>query len=221
MQKTYSIIIADDDTVFPFGLKVTLLKLNKKYDVRLAMNGKQVIDMIERERADMVFMDYNMPILNGVDTALIIKKRFPETKIIACTYYQNREVVAQLLRAGIDGYLLKEARRNSIEVAVDAVINGANYYSDEIKKVIQDIMASEAQNKEVLEERRKFTDRELEIIELICEKYSNKEIAVKLFIEVRTVETHLHNIYKETGTHNHSELKKYADDHHLFPPRNF
>src|ERR1044072_5832790 len=164
MQKTYSIIIADDDTVFPFGLKVTLLKLNKKYDVRLAMNGKQVIDMIERERADMVFMDYNMPILNGVDTALIIKKRFPETKIIACTYYQNREVVAQLLRAGIDGYLLKEARRNSIEVAVDAVINGANYYSDEIKKVIQDIMASEAQNKEVLEERRKFTDRELEII---------------------------------------------------------
>src|SRR5204863_4845511 len=128
MNKNISVIIADDDTVFPFGLKIILSKLNKKFNVKIAVNGKEVIDMLGQEKADIVFMDYNMPLVNGIEAVKIIKKKFPETKIIVCSYYHNHEMVHELIQEGIDGYILKEAKRNVIEKALQVVMNGGEFY---------------------------------------------------------------------------------------------
>lgn len=216
MNRILSIIIADDDTVFPFGLKIILSKLNKKHTVKIASNGKEVIDMLGKEKADIVFMDYNMPLINGMEAIRIIRKRFQETKIIVCSYCQDYHKVHDLVKERIDGYILKEAKRSEIEQAIHVVTHGGEFYCDEIKKILHDILNQATHNTRSTEEKKKFTKRELEIIQLVCEKYSNAEIAKKLFIEVRTVETHLYNIYQESNTHSHSELMKYAEKYLLF-----
>ncbi len=187
----------------------------------MAGNGKQVLDMMDTEVADIIFMDYSMPLINGAEAIKIIKKKFPETKIIVCSYCQEYEKVHELIKEGIDGYILKEAKRNTIEKAIQVVINGGEFYSDEIKKILHRIINQGVHKPMSDEEKKKFTKRELEIIQLVCEKNSNSEIAGKLFIEVRTVETHLYNIYQASNTHNHYELMKYAEKHDLFSEKNF
>jgi DNA-binding NarL/FixJ family response regulator len=221
MNKNVSILIADDDTVFPFGLKIILSHLSKKFSIKIAVNGKQVIEMLGQEKADIVFMDYNMPLLNGIEAVKIIKKKFSDTKIIVCSYYHNYEMVHELMKEGIDGYILKEAKRSTIEKALQVVMNGGEFYCDEIKRTLQQILNQAIHSAKSEEEKKKFTRRELEIIQLVYEKYSNPEIAHKLFIEVRTVETHLYNIYQESNTHSHGELKSYAERHGFFPAKNF
>jgi|SRR5688500_8678180 len=220
MNKNLSVIIADDDTVFPFGLKTILLNVSKKYAIKIAVNGKQVVDMLRQQKADIVFMDYYMPIINGIEAIKIIKKEFPETKIIVCSYCQDHGKVHELIREGIDGYILKEAKRNIIEKAVKVVLSGGEFYADEIKKILQQILDKAIDRGKFETEKNKFTKRELEIIQLVCEKYSNVEIANKLFIEIRTVEAHLYNIYQESGAHNHYELMRYAEKLSLFHTKN-
>src|SRR5690242_14094643 len=124
MNKNLSIIIADDDTVFPYGLKLIISKLNKKHIVRIANNGKEVIEMLEEEKTDIIFMDYNMPVLNGIDAVRVVKKKFSETKIIVCSYCQECSMIHEFIREGIDGYILKEAKRSNIEKAINVVLNG-------------------------------------------------------------------------------------------------
>lgn len=221
MSQNLSIIIADDDTVFPFGLKIILSRLGKRYNVQMAGNGKQVIDMLSRQKADIVFMDYYMPMMNGIEAVRIIKKKFPGTRVVVCSYCQDYEKVQEFVKEGIEGYILKEAKRSVIEKALQIVLNGGEFYSDEIKKILQQILARGIPNTGAETEKKKFTKRELEIIQLVCEKYSNTEIANKLFIEIRTVETHLYNIYLTSNTHSHNDLMKYADKHSLFPAKNF
>ena len=221
MNKNLSIIIADDDTVFPFGLKIIISRLNKKHSIRIAVDGKQVLEMLEKEKADIIFMDYNMPVINGLEATQIIKKKFPDTKIIVCSYCQECSMIQEFVREGIDGYILKEAKRSHIEKAIQVVLNGGEFYSDEIKKTLQQILNQAVQSTKSESEKNKFTKREMEIIHLVCEKHSNTEIAKKLFIEVRTVETHLYNIYRESNTHSHNDLMKYAEKHNFFTVKYF
>jgi len=215
MSKELSIIIADDDTVFPFGLTIILLNINRKFKIRIAKNGMDLIDQMREKRADIIFLDYNMPEMTGSEAAPIINREFPEAAIIVCTYFREIETVRKMMSAKIKGYILKESKKDKIQKALEIVVQGGEYYSEEIKEIISSIMSDSSELSQPKEEKNKYSERELEIIKLVCQKYSNQQIADKLFISKRTVETHLHNIYIVSGTNSHESLIAYASKHLL------
>ncbi len=210
MDKKHRIVIAEDHTILREGLRA-LFASNQDFEVvGEAENGHEAIRCVEELIPELVLMDLSMPRLNGMEAIKEIKKRFPEIKIIALTVHKTEDYIIATLKAGADGYVLKDATQNELLTAVQNVLEGKSFLSPSVSgKVIEGYLEGR-DPEQTSSSWDTLTDREREILKLIAEGYKNKQIAEYLFISYKTVEKHRSNLMKKLRLHNTAALTAYA-----------
>lgn len=205
------IVIAEDHTILRAGLKA-LLASNSDFEViGEADNGRDAIRRTIELKPDLVIMDLNMPGMNGMDAVREIKERMPEVKTLVLTVHNEEEYVLASLKAGANGYVLKDATQNELMVAAERVLDGKTYLSAEItEKVVNSYLNTNNANQEPLTRWDTVTQRERQILKLIAEGHTNKSMADYLCISVKTVEKHRANLMKKLDLHSVSALTTYA-----------
>lgn len=198
--KKYSILLVDDHRIFLEGLKNLIQEPFHVKDT--ANSGKEALELIKASEFDVMITDYEMPGFNGLELVKAVRVVQPETKIIVLSMHDDPSVVKELLRLGVQGYLLKNNTYKNLTEALEKVIEGKRFLSDEIAELL--IHAPEE------EERGILTSREIEILRLVAKEFNSRQIAEILFISERTVETHRKNILKKTGAGSLVGLIKYA-----------
>ncbi|NND32409.1 MAG: response regulator transcription factor [Saprospiraceae bacterium] len=203
------ILLVDDHKIIRQVLG-DYLKDNLDAVIFEAGNGQEALEMIKGDNFEIVITDVNMPKMDGVELMKNIHEYDPELKVIALSMMDDKVSIKKMLKAGAQAYVLKEGNTEDLVKAIKAVINGEKYYSSTVTEVIMDSLSSSAQT------GTELTNREREILYLIFQERSNKEIAEQLFISLRTVETHKHNIMEKTGAKNLAGLVKFAIRNKLF-----
>lgn len=210
MSPKYRIVIAEDHTILREGLKLLLSSSPEFEVVGEAEDGREAIRCVEKLKPDLILTDLSMPRMNGMEAIREIKKRSPETKILVLTVHKTEEYILASVRAGADGYLLKDSTHAELLMAVKYVLSGKRYISPGISdKVLEGYL----EGKKTLKKRTSWetlTKREREILKLIAEGYRNKEIAEELCISVKTVEKHRSNLMEKLGLHNVQALTALA-----------
>jgi len=204
------ILIAEDHTILREGLRA-MLSSNADFDVvGEAEDGREAVRFVESLAPDLVLLDLSLPRMSGINAIREIKKRHPETKVIALTVHKTEEYVLEALRAGADGYILKDATLNELLMGIKSVLKGRAYLSPGVSdKVIKGYLAGK-KTARIGTPWDTLTRREKEILKLIAEGYRNKEIAGYLYISVKTVEKHRANLMKKLNLHGISELTALA-----------
>ena len=210
MTSKYRIVIAEDHTILREGLR-SLLSSSPDFEVvGEAGDGREAIRCVEKLKPDLILTDLSMPRMNGMEAIREIKKQSPKTKILVLTVHRTEEYILATLKAGADGYLLKDSTHSELVMAVKNVISGKHYISPGIsEKVIEGYI----EGRKTLKPRTSWetlTQREREILKLIAEGYRNKEIADDLCISVKTVEKHRANLMEKLNLHNVQALTAFA-----------
>ena len=210
-KKKHGIIIVDDHKIFRDGLKFVINQMDDLEVIAEASNGKEFLSIIEKQEADLVLMDISMPQLNGIEATKSAIALKPGIKILVLSMFCDEEYYFQMVQAGVMGFVLKESGKDELEDAMRAVLSGETYFSQNLlRDIIVNLHSPGKQAKEQKEQDYNFTKRESEILKLICEGYSNNQIADKLFISIRTVEGHKSNLISKTGVKNTISLVMYA-----------
>jgi two-component system, NarL family, nitrate/nitrite response regulator NarL len=197
------ILLVDDHAILLDGIKNLLEKEEGLVVAGLADSAEKALEFLRHNDVDIIVTDFNMPGLDGLSLVHTVKRIKPNVKTIILSMHDETHLVKEILRAGVNGYVLKKDTHRELMNAIEEVRHGRVYLSSDINK----ILISNLQNPE---EGRLLTDREREILKLIAREYSNKQIAEELFISERTVETHRKNIFKKTGTSSLVGLIKFA-----------
>ena len=210
MENRLRIVLADDHTILREGLRA-LLSADPNIDIiGEAQDGREAVRCVEKLGPDLLLMDLSMPRMSGLDAISEIKKRFPETKIIALTVHKTEEYLLTTLQAGAEGYVLKDATHDELVMAIHNVMAGKPYLSPGISgKVIEGYLEGKEDSLSV-SSWQKLSQREREVLKLIAEGYKNKEIAEELCISLKTVEKHRANLMKKLDLHNAAGLTVYA-----------
>lgn len=206
---TIKILVADDHQIIIDGLR-SIFEFEDGFEiVAEANNGREALKILELIPVDLVLLDLDMPVLNGVETAKAIRKDFPPVKIIILTMHFEHGLVKRLMEAGIDGYVVKNSDKSELLLALRKVMEGKKYFSPDITYSLLDQNGNRPGFKH-LQPDVQLTEREIEIMKLIAAGYSNKEVGERLFISHRTVDTHRTNIMKKIGVNNIAGLIRYA-----------
>jgi len=210
-------LIVDDHTLFRESLRSHLSTQENIQVVGEAGDGIEAINKTAELQPDVILMDFAMPNLNGLQATLQIKKNNPAVKILILTMYETGPHVYQILRAGASGYILKKAPTKELISAIEAVFQGEAFLCPSVTKQVLDDYLEQA---EVREEAAhgELTKRELELIGLIAEGKTNKEIANLLSISVHTVQTHRLNLMKKLEVHDRTQIVRYAIRRGLIVP---
>lgn len=203
------IIVADDHHILLDGLKALLQKQKDIEIVGLFDNGKKVFEALSSTSANVALVDINMPEMNGHELTQKIKESFPAVSVIALSMYDDAVNILEMIEAGASGYLLKNATDKELLEAIRAVAQGKLYFSQEVSEKITSLVVQQQKKIDQPPEPR-LTDREVEILKLISQEYSNAQIAETLFISERTVETHRKNMLRKTNNKTIVGLLKYA-----------
>ncbi len=204
-----NLLIADDHQLFLEGLNMLVSRIEEVQLVRLARNGKEVLDICNEQPIDLILMDLEMPQLGGIEATEIIKRAFPDIKIIAVTMLNDYNTIKKVLRNGMDGYVVKNLGMAELQKAIDTVMNGQIYLSPEISNILALGVAGRKPNHAYLPD---LTKREKEIVKLIIEGLTNELIAEKLFLSPLTVSTHRKNVLSKLNLKNTAMLVKYCGD---------
>jgi len=201
------ILLVDDHTLFRNGLKMLLDTLAGYEVTGEASNGREFLELITKYDYDIVFLDIEMPEINGIEAARRAIELKPDLKIITLSMYGDEEYYDQMVDAGAKGFLLKNTNLQEVKAAIDTVMIGGNYFSQEL---MQNLLRNYKSIKETKEPNAELSEREIEILLLICSGLSNQEIGDQLFISKRTVEKHRANILSKTNCKNTAGLVMYA-----------
>ena len=205
MKDKYNLLICDDHILFVDGI-VSLLKEESDFEIWTASNGKEALEYMEEQDFDLCLMDISMPVLNGIETSKIIIKTKPSCKVVILTTHDDKEIIKEMLRIGVSGYILKNSTKDELLQGIKKVLNNKLYFSDEvIEKLHRHKLNAGSKTEEPL-----LTKRETEIIQLLAKEYNNEMIAKELNISFRTVETHRKNIMQKTHSHNLAGLLRYV-----------
>jgi DNA-binding NarL/FixJ family response regulator len=210
MKEKQRIVIAEDHRILREGLRA-LISSNPDFDiVGEAEDGRDAIRCVEKLVPDLILLDLSMPRMNGMEAIKEIKKQCPETKILVLTVHRTEEYILTTLRAGANGYVLKDATHTELMMAMKSVLTGKTYLSPGVsEKVIEGYL----EGRKTLRSSTPWdtlTQREREVLKLIAEGYKNKEIADYLYISVKTVEKHRANLMKKLDLHDTSSLTAFA-----------
>lgn len=208
------VLIVDDHRIFREGFERVLDVIERIQKIRQAENGEEALLMIEEKVPDLVFMDEQMKVLDGIETTKLAIKNHPDLKIIGLSQYDEDSHVIKMYEAGASGYVNKYSGFQEIKIAVDVVMNGEKYFDSHIVEKI----ASNVQKKQAFKKDKILSDRELQIMELICKGKSDKEIASALYVAVRTIEWHRTNILSKTNNKSIAMLINYAINNGLYFP---
>jgi two-component system nitrate/nitrite response regulator NarL len=203
------ILMVDDHHIVLDGLK-SLLETDPDFQIIGALkSAEEAFDFLKKEQPDILLSDYSLPGMTGLELFKKIKPLYPKMKVAILSMHDEASIVRSLLKEGVNGYLLKNIQQFELRNALKQIAMGYPYVSPEITKIIMTEFNQPEEKSELL------TDRELEILKLIAKEYSNKQMAEKLFISERTVETHRKNIFRKTNTNTLVGLIKFAFEHKL------
>jgi len=205
--KNIKVVIVDDHTLFRDGLKLILSNSEGIHVVGEAADGKEFINQVDSFEDVTVLMDIEMPVMNGIETARLAVERNPAIKIIALTMFEEYEYYYQMIEAGAKGFLLKNSEMDEVIQAIKEVNKGGNYFS---KELLLTIVQNMSELKSSHNKTDNLSEREIEVLHLICKGFSNQEIADKLFLSKRTVDKHRANILEKTGSRNTASMVMYA-----------
>ena len=206
MKKIISIVIVDDHKIFRTGLEVILNGISNFKVIGSYGDGESLLQGISLEIPDVIFMDIKLPDQNGIELTKLIKHKYPTIKIIALTMFGEIEYFNEMVDAGAAGFLLKNTDLQELQKAVMNVLDEQTYFAKEFLGYLSlKIKKSEQSNLNV-----NLSERELEVLKLICEGYNNNEIAEKLYISAHTVDGHRRNLILKTGVKNAPNLVMFA-----------
>lgn len=205
-----SVLIADDHALVREGI-AAFLRLSDEIEViGEASDGLEAIEKAKKFRPDVVLMDIAMPRLGGLEATVELKKIMPDIKILVLTQYDDKEYISRFLKAGVSGYLLKRAVGSDLISAIKAVNRGEIYLFSSIAAEVVSGYLNRFREPSIEDPYEKLTDREKQVLKLLAEGYTHKEIARILNISIKTVIAHNTNINEKLNIHNRSALVKFA-----------
>ena len=213
MENKVKILIADDHPLFRKGLKDLLEETSCDFLVTEAENGAQALAMMKKQVFDVAVFDIDMPVMNGLDAAQECKKLKMDTKIIILTMYKDEHLFNRAIDTGVMGYVLKENAVMEIKNTIQSVLDGQHYISPAISGFLLNRESNIRKKKEEQANISKLTTTEKNILKLISESKTSKEIAGQLYVSVKTVEKHRLNICNKLNIHGTHALIKYAFEH--------
>jgi len=211
MNSVIKIALVDDEVLFRKGIAFLLQREENIEILYEASNGEELILNLEENeiKPDIIIMDLKMPVLNGVEATKIIRKTYPDIKIIALTSYDTKSFVANMIQVGAVAYLIKNTTPKDLIHTINEVAKKGFYYNDNVLKTIQETIVSSKNTKGGLETSF-LSPREIEILQLICQQKTTSEIAEHLFLSPRTIEGHRNNLLLKTESRNIAGLVVYA-----------
>ena len=215
MEKKHQIFIVEDHQLFREGLKSML---NKREDIEIvgeAEDGLEAVRRIRKAKPELVLLDLSMPKMGGISVMKEVKRELPETRILALTIHESDQYVLEAFESGADGYCIKDASRKELMLAVDSLLEGKTYISPGIS---DQVMEGYLTGRKKLKENSRWdtvTQREREVLKLLAEGYTNKDIADFLHISVKTVEKHRANLIGKLDLHNIAQLTAFAIENGL------
>lgn len=204
-----AICLVDDHKIVREGLKSLLIQEKIATNIIEADNGLEFLQLLEYHKFDLVLMDISMPVMNGVDATKVALEKYPDIKVLVLTMYDDQKYFSRFIEIGAKGFLLKTSGKRELEHAIRTVLDNDNYFSS---KLLQNMILKSKLEKEKNKnlQNLEFTDREMEVLEHLCNGFSTTEIAEKLFLSARTVETHRSNLLSKTSTKNTVNLVMFA-----------
>ena len=210
--KPVRVLIADDHQMFIDGLKALLKREKTIQVIGEVSNGLDALEFIRKQQPDLLITDISMPGMSGVELTRQVKQNYPEVKVLVLSMYNDREIVSEILMSEAEGYILKNTGRQELMNAINRIVDNSTYYSNEVLNIM---MTRMKRQKTIEKNTALLTPREIEIVKLIMEEFSSEEIAEKLFISKRTVDTHRKNIIQKTNTRTLVGLIKFAIENNL------
>jgi two-component system, NarL family, response regulator DegU len=214
MKKEIKLAIVDDQHLFRKGI-VSLIREEEGINVVLeASNGKELIDQLETIMPDIVLLDLEMPVMDGIFTTEVLHKKYPEIRVIILTMHNEDEFIIHLIEKGASGFLLKNHDIETVIDAIYAVSHTGFYFNEHISKaMVKGLIQNQKINPTF--NRVNFSEREIEIIRLLCKEYTSKEIADEMYVSIRTVEGHKDRIMHKIGARNSIGIVMYAVKNNL------
>ena len=208
MANKIKIILADDHRIVREGIRSLLEKSDHLEVIAEAENGREAVQMAKELNPDVILMDIAMPLLNGLEATLQIKRDCPDVKVLALTIHEDEEYIRQMLASGAMGYITKYAATDELVQAVETVFKGEMVLSPAITRLVVEDYLRWADVQQ--ENPDKLTPREREVLQLIAEGHKNKEISDILKISLKTVKAHRNNLMQKLDLHSQGELIRYA-----------
>jgi DNA-binding NarL/FixJ family response regulator len=204
------IAIADDYKIFREGLKVSLGQDDNMQIILEADNGEDLIKAIESNQPDVIIMDLKMPIMDGMEATQLVRKKYPGIKILVVSMYEDDKFIIHLMEIGANGYLLKNAEPDEIRKAIYAVHENGYYFNDLVNKALLKKLVIKNNIKPSFNENIDLTERELEVLKLICEEKTAAEIAKQIFLSPRSVEGIRQRLIEKIGVRNTAGIVMFA-----------
>lgn len=215
------VAIVDDEALFRKGMGYIISDFEGMDLVMEAPDGEDFLKMLDAGYPvpDVVLMDMKMARLNGIETTKRLLDIHPDVKVLVLSLYFSEAFVIHMIETGASGYLPKNSDPEEVRMAIEAVVSKGFYYSDEVMEIMRSNLVSRERPKPVFDSAEALSKREVEVLKLICQQYTNKEIADQLFISDRTVAGHRNNILEKTGARNTAGMVIYAISNGLYNPQ--
>ncbi len=210
-EKSISVLVIDDHQLIIDGLKSILQDEEDVTFAGGANNMQEALGFLSSNQVDVVLCDISMPDHSGIEVAKKIRELYPDIKVLALTMHEDIRMISGMIEAGASGYLLKRTNMNEVLEAIQMVASGRKYLGREVQAIMMDDLVHREPEQGITgDTSARLTNREKEILNLVAREFNNEEIAEKLFISERTVETHRRNIFTKTNTRSIVGLIKYA-----------
>ncbi|HZI23710.1 MAG TPA: response regulator transcription factor [Chryseolinea sp.] len=210
--KQLKVYIADDHTLFRKAMVNLLRSFERIADVKDAENGKELLTLIKYEIPDVVIVDLQMPVMDGTETSTVILQKYPDVKIIILTMHDSNKFILHMMDLGVHAFLLKNTEPDELEKAIYAVADKDFYHNDLVAAVLRKNVTEKRMSQRPTFQLPELTEREKEVLLLICQELTMKEIGQRLFLSENTVRNHRVNIMEKVGVNNIVGLVKYAYD---------
>lgn len=210
LERPVRVVVADDHTLFRKGLTMILSELENVEVSFDASNGKDVLNYLKSNNADIVLLDLDMPVMDGWETSKKILSKFPGIHIIIISMNDSLEVIAELIEIGVHSYLVKTAEPHEVKKAIQSVMSNDFYYNHLVSKALRQNFQKQSVHRPDNIEASNLSKREVEVLELICQELTVKEISEKLFLSEQTVLTHRKHLMKKIQAKNAVSLVRYA-----------
>jgi DNA-binding NarL/FixJ family response regulator len=198
------IILTDDHKIFRESLSKLLSSEQIAEVIAQAGNGKELLELLEQYKPDLILMDISMPIMDGIETAKKAMEKYPDLKILTLSSFGDEKYYYKMVEAGVKGFVLKNSGISELEHAINEIATGGNWFSNELlQKVIKNIGKSSTKE-------TNFSDREVEILKCICDGLTNDQIGEKIHLSPDTIKWHRNNLLSKTGCNNTAALIIYA-----------
>ena len=196
------VVIADDHKLFRKGIIALLSDFDFIGEIEEASNGVELLELLAKTKLlpDVILLDIGMPVMDGVEAQQEIRKLFPEIKVIMLTMEDDEQFILHLISEGVNGYLLKNADPEEMEIAILKVVKNGYYFSDNISAMVLQNLKKKVNTEAIF--NPEFNERELKVLELICKEFSNTEIAEALNVSIRTVEGYRQKLVEKSGAKN-------------------